>query len=82
MFIYDTQHLKPFAFVTDVHYSNLSDLSWSCDGRILIVTSIDGFCTFIKFETDELGTVYTEPESSSSSNLLSSPSHTTPISVS
>jgi chromatin assembly factor 1 subunit B len=50
----------PFAYVTDIHYSNLSDLSWSRDGRYLLVTSIDGFCTFIAFKENELGKVYTE----------------------
>jgi chromatin assembly factor 1 subunit B len=26
--IYDTQHLVPFAYLTGVHYSNITDLSW------------------------------------------------------
>ncbi len=60
MFLYDTQNIVPFAYITDIHYSNLSDLSWSKDGRYLLVTSIDGFCTFIAFKENELGKVYTE----------------------
>ena len=60
VYIYDTQNLKPFAYATGLHYSNLSDLSWSRDGRVLIVTSIDGFCTFVMFGENELGTIYDE----------------------
>ena len=60
VFIYDTQNLTPFAFTYGIHYSNLSDLSWSADGRLLIVASIDGFCTFISFKENELGKVYAE----------------------
>ena len=60
VYLYDTQNLTPFAFVTGIHYSNLSDLSWSNDGRILIITSIDGFCSFVTFNQKELGEVYTE----------------------
>jgi chromatin assembly factor 1 subunit B len=61
IFFYDTQSLNPFAYVTDIHYSNLSDLSWSNDARFLLVTSIDGFCTFISFKDGELGKIYSEP---------------------
>ena len=60
IYLYDTQNLTPFAFVTGIHYSNLSDLSWSCDGKILNVTSIDGFCSFIIFNEHELGTIFKE----------------------
>lgn len=52
---YDTEHAAPFAYVTDIHYTQLTDLSWSSDGLILIVSSTDGFCTFISFAEGELG---------------------------
>jgi chromatin assembly factor 1 subunit B len=61
IFFYDTQSLTPFSYVTGIHYCNLSDINWSNDGRILIVTSIDGFCTFIMFEEKELGIPFVEP---------------------
>jgi len=44
-----------------IHYSNLSDISWSSDGSLLIIASIDGFCTFISFKENELGKIYTDP---------------------
>lgn len=61
VFIYDTQNLTPFSYVTGIHYSNLSDISWSNDGTMICVTSIDGFCSFVIFDPKQLGTPYTEP---------------------
>lgn len=61
VYIYDTQNLIPFSYASGIHYSNLSDLSWSADGKILSITSIDGFCSFLMFKDGELGKVYTEP---------------------
>lgn len=48
----------PFGCVSNIHYARLTDLTWSSDGNILIVSSIDGFCTVITFEVGELGKVY------------------------
>lgn len=74
VFLYDTQSVQPFAYVAGIHYSNLSDLSWSPDGRILIVSSIDGFSTFVVFDENELGFKYVEPvpidESSSATESM------------
>lgn len=61
VFFYDTQSSVPFSYITGIHYSNLSDLSWSADAKFLLVTSIDGFCTFVFFKPDELGVAYIEP---------------------
>ena len=60
VYFYDTQNLTPFAFVTGIHYSNLSDLSWSYNGRILNITSIDGFSSFVIFNEKELGEIFVE----------------------
>jgi chromatin assembly factor 1 subunit B len=62
VYFYDTENLSPYAFVTGIHYSNLSDISWSNNGRILTIASIDGFCSFIVFNESELGKVYDEIE--------------------
>ena len=56
---YDSQQLLPFAYVSQVHYLRLTDISWSSDGQILIVTSTDGFSSFVLFDKDELGVPYT-----------------------
>ena len=61
VYFYDTQNIRPFGYVTGIHYSNLSDLSWSSDGTALCITSIDGFCSFVYFKQSELGKIYNEP---------------------
>ncbi|XP_015375342.1 PREDICTED: chromatin assembly factor 1 subunit B [Diuraphis noxia] len=54
----DTQHAAPFAYIGDIHYTRLTDLSWSSDGQLLIVSSSDGFCSIICFTKEELGIMY------------------------
>ncbi|XP_062599442.1 chromatin assembly factor 1 subunit B-like [Saccostrea cucullata] len=64
--LYDTQQQSPFAYISNIHYHQLSDLAWSPDGRTLLVSSTDGYCTFIHFDKDELGELYTETKVESS----------------
>lgn len=59
--VYDTQHVKPFALVANVHYATITDLAWRGDGLGLIVSSTDGFCTVIEFQAEEFGLVFDEP---------------------
>jgi len=59
---YDTQQAAPFGRVSNIHYTGLTDLSWSPDGRVVVVSSSDGFCSIITFGEDELGAVYTPPK--------------------
>ncbi|XP_057553944.1 chromatin assembly factor 1 subunit B [Hippopotamus amphibius kiboko] len=54
--LYDTQQLFPFGYVSNIHYHTLSDISWSSDGAFLAISSTDGYCSFVTFEKDELGT--------------------------
>ncbi|KAK3543636.1 hypothetical protein QTP70_025996 [Hemibagrus guttatus] len=56
IFFYDTQQTLPFAYLSNVHYHTLSDLTWSCDGSFLAVSSTDGYCSFVSFDELELGT--------------------------
>ncbi|OWA51616.1 Chromatin assembly factor 1 subunit B [Hypsibius exemplaris] len=58
---YDTDMDRPFALIDQIHATDLSDLAWSPDGRMLVVSSLDGFCTFVEFAEDELGQVYAPP---------------------
>ncbi|XP_048351387.1 chromatin assembly factor 1 subunit B [Sphaerodactylus townsendi] len=53
---YDTQQSFPFGYVSNIHYHTLSDISWSSDGSFLAISSTDGYCSFVTFEEDELGT--------------------------
>lgn len=58
--IYDTQQAKPVAHLQKIHYTKLTDISWSKDGLLLVASSSDGFCTIVSFEENELGVVYKE----------------------
>ncbi|TDG47921.1 hypothetical protein AWZ03_005702 [Drosophila navojoa] len=58
VFFYDTQQAVPFAIVSNIHYTRLTDLTWSNDGNILIVSSTDGFCSLLTFSENELGERY------------------------
>lgn len=61
IYLYDTQQRLPFGSISNIHYSRLTDITWSSDGKVLIVSSFDGFCTLISFEDGELGEVYDQP---------------------
>jgi len=59
--IYDTQQTAPIGYISQTHLARLTDLSWSHDGRLLMVSSYDGYTTLVVFEPNELGETYTEP---------------------
>ncbi|KAM7542444.1 hypothetical protein Aperf_G00000015868 [Anoplocephala perfoliata] len=61
LLFYDTQQVHPFAQISDIHYQSLNDASWSSDGRLMTVTSTDGYCSLIYFSEGELGTPYRGP---------------------
>ncbi|XP_055920580.1 chromatin assembly factor 1 subunit B [Eupeodes corollae] len=58
VYLYDTQQKVPFGLISNIHYTRLTDIAWSSDGRIMIVSSTDGFCSIITFDDGELGEKY------------------------
>jgi len=58
--IYDTQQTLPLALAAGIHYHQLSDLTWSKDGRLLLVASTDGYCSLVSFDEGELGIPYND----------------------
>lgn len=56
--LYDTEQMSPVALVGNIHYAAITDVTWSSDGRCLVVSSRDGFCTIVQFDEAELGTEY------------------------
>lgn len=56
--IYDTQKLEPLGHVSNLHYSTITDLCWDTDGLSIIVSSADGFCSCIRFDTGVFGKNY------------------------
>uniref|UniRef100_A0A0N5BPQ1 WD_REPEATS_REGION domain-containing protein n=1 Tax=Strongyloides papillosus TaxID=174720 RepID=A0A0N5BPQ1_STREA len=68
---YDSQSDLPFAYVDQIHYDFLYDLSWSPDGEVVVVSSNEGFNSFIKFKKGTLGEVLKEtPEFVSNPELF------------
>lgn len=59
--VYDSQQATPIAYVSQIHLARLTDLSWSHDGRMLMVSSYDGYTSSILFDKEEIGEVYTGP---------------------
>ena len=53
--IYGTNHVEPVAIVNNLHYTPLTDLSWSSDGKMLMVSSTDGFCSYVSIDQKLLG---------------------------
>lgn len=68
--LYDTQQSTPIAYYQKIHYTRLTDLSWSPDGLILIASSTDGFCTIVTFEANELGDVHIKKDEEFESSIL------------
>ena len=86
--IYDTQQHTPLCAISNLHYATFTDLTWyiylktvthvrSTDGNMLIMTSTDGFCSTIIFETGELGEVHPGPAPTTISSTHSRPSPST-----
>ncbi|KAK3917922.1 Chromatin assembly factor 1 subunit B [Frankliniella fusca] len=64
--LYDTQQPMPFGYVSNLHYTRLTDLAWSPKGDLLMVSSTDGYCSIITFSPGELGIPYEQREEISS----------------
>lgn len=64
---YDTQQCEPFATITNIHYTRITDITWSSNAQIVAVSSTDGFCSLILFKSQELGIPYKPPQQTTSS---------------
>ncbi|KAK9884754.1 hypothetical protein WA026_007603 [Henosepilachna vigintioctopunctata] len=78
--LYDTQQIAPFARFHNIHYTRLTDLTWSVDGLLLIAASTDGYCTLITFEPEELG-IQCIKEESETEDSFSNVSTSEPIDI-
>ncbi|KJE95656.1 chromatin assembly factor 1, variant 2 [Capsaspora owczarzaki ATCC 30864] len=53
--VYDTQQRAPFAMFTNLHYAPLTDIAWSGDGHTLMMSSQDGYCSYVTWKEGEIG---------------------------
>ena len=59
--LHDSQSRAPFMYVDNLHYDNLTSLCWTPDGKSMVVSSMEGYNTFIVLPS-KLGTPTTIPE--------------------
>ena len=63
--IYSTDNnLKPLGQISNIHYQAITDLAWDENGTKLLVSSMDGFCSVVNFESDAFGPLYDGPKTS------------------
>lgn len=55
VWVYDTQQAAPLCCFSNLHYASFTDLSWSPDGQVLLMSSSDGYCSVAVFDYNELG---------------------------
>ncbi|SCW01717.1 LAFE_0E05710g1_1 [Lachancea fermentati] len=56
--LYDTESTEPIAVIGNLHYTPITDLSWSADGCMLMLSSTDGFCSYVSMKQGTLGGLY------------------------
>ncbi|CAG9579104.1 unnamed protein product [Danaus chrysippus] len=65
LLLYDTHQRAPVALISNIHYTRITDLSWSSDGLTLVASSTDGFCSVVSFTEEELGEAITNTDAAS-----------------
>nr|CAD2133333.1 unnamed protein product [Meloidogyne enterolobii] len=53
--LYNSQNETPFAYFANLHYDGLTSIAWTPDGRFLVVSSLEGFNSFICMDTKKMG---------------------------
>lgn len=60
--IYETTNIEPIGIIGNLHYTPLTDLAWSPDGKFLMISSTDGFCSYISIDPSLFGPELSEEE--------------------
>uniref|UniRef100_A0A0R3RX13 WD_REPEATS_REGION domain-containing protein n=1 Tax=Elaeophora elaphi TaxID=1147741 RepID=A0A0R3RX13_9BILA len=58
VYIFDSQLCRCVACATNLQYDTLTDMTWSPDGRVLMISSLEGYISFIRFGEIALGEKY------------------------
>lgn len=70
IYFYDSQHDYPVAVVDNIHLNALTDASFSKDGRVLVISSLEGYCSFVRINLSQWGEIQTEVVPVCSSPML------------
>lgn len=52
---YDSQFSTFFSYVDNFQFDHLTNMSWTPDGKVLVISSLEGYNTFVTFNTDAIG---------------------------
>ncbi|VDM57041.1 unnamed protein product [Angiostrongylus costaricensis] len=55
VYFYDSQHPIPIGLVENIQYNSLTEATWSADGRNVVISSLEGYCTFLKLTVEQWG---------------------------
>lgn len=55
VFFYDSQFSKFFSYIDNFQFDHLTSMAWTPDGKVLVISSLEGYNTFITFSNDALG---------------------------
>uniref|UniRef100_A0A183BZ19 WD_REPEATS_REGION domain-containing protein n=1 Tax=Globodera pallida TaxID=36090 RepID=A0A183BZ19_GLOPA len=53
--LYSSQNEFPLAYIENLQYDKLTSMAWTPDGRVLVVSSMEGFNSFITVDLAKLG---------------------------
>ncbi|PIC50864.1 hypothetical protein B9Z55_000016 [Caenorhabditis nigoni] len=70
IYFYDSQHNYPVAVVDNIHLNALTDATFSSDGRVLVVSSLEGYCSFVRINISVWGEIETEVVPTCTSPML------------
>ncbi|CAL2029972.1 unnamed protein product [Caenorhabditis brenneri] len=70
VYFYDSQHDYPVAVVDNIHLNALTDAAFSKDGSVLVISSLEGYCSFVRINLSQWGEIQTEVYPVCSSPLL------------
>ncbi|KAI1716780.1 chromatin assembly factor 1 subunit B [Ditylenchus destructor] len=59
--VYDSQYSEPFYYIDNMHFNVLTSVSWSPDGKVLAISSMEGYISFVTVEHRVIGKVCKKP---------------------
>lgn len=67
VYIYDSQFSYPFHYFANLQLDDLTCMTWTPNGDILVISSIEGYNTFLTIDLDSIGKKHPNPFSKSNS---------------